>query len=71
MLNGKVATLLCAASLALFCPQNGAAAEQFDIVIKSGRIVDGTGSPWYRGMSAFAMERLSASVGSTPRLQRR
>lgn len=44
----KVAALLCSIST-FIAPRIGSAAETFDVVIKSGRVVDGTGSPWYRG----------------------
>ena len=54
MPSGIIAALLCAITAVVVCPQSASAAEQldaerFDIVIKSGRIVDGSGSPWYRG----------------------
>ena len=49
MPTGIVAALLCAMSVLVVCPLRASAVERFDIVIKSGRIVDGSGSPWYRG----------------------
>src|SRR5436190_22225861 len=33
---------------------------RYDLVIKNGRIVDGTGAPWYRGDVAIAGDRIAA-----------
>ncbi|APV49468.1 N-acyl-D-amino-acid deacylase [Betaproteobacteria bacterium GR16-43] len=41
-------TLTRAAFLALACTSALAADPPYDLLIKNGRIVDGTGSPWYR-----------------------
>jgi len=41
-LAGSVAVLLVAVA-----PR--AQAPAYDLVIRNGRIIDGTGSPWYRG----------------------
>ncbi len=41
--------LAAAAALALFIATPRAQAPAFDLVIRNGRIVDGTGSPWYLG----------------------
>ncbi len=38
-------------------------AQQFDIVIRNGHIVDGTGSPWYSGDIGIANGRIAA-IGS-------
>jgi N-acyl-D-aspartate/D-glutamate deacylase len=39
------------------------AAQQFDLVIRNGRIIDGTGSPWYTGDIAILNGRI-ARIGS-------
>lgn len=46
MLRALRLPLLAALLLAL--PVRAAAQEPFDVVIENGRVVDGTGSPWYR-----------------------
>src|SRR5438045_9509116 len=33
---------------------------RYDVVITNGRIVDGTGAPWYRGDVAIAGDRIAA-----------
>jgi N-acyl-D-amino-acid deacylase len=38
---------------------------RYDVLIKNGRIVDGTGAPWFRGDVAIAGDRLAA-VGALP-----
>jgi N-acyl-D-amino-acid deacylase len=40
-------------------------AERYDVVIRNGRIVDGTGAPWFRGDVATAGDRIVA-VGRLP-----
>jgi dihydroorotase/N-acyl-D-amino-acid deacylase len=40
-------------------------APQYDIVIQSGRIVDGTGNPWYMGDIGIANDRIVA-IGKIP-----
>src|SRR5437867_8774867 len=35
-------------------------AERYDVLIKNGRIVDGTGAPWFRGDVAIAGDRIAA-----------
>jgi N-acyl-D-amino-acid deacylase len=40
--------------------QPSAQRPRYDVVIKNGRIVDGTGAPWYRGDVAIAGDRIAA-----------
>src|SRR3954451_4206624 len=44
-----IASVLAAGLLALVIATPRAQAPAFDLVIRNGRIVDGTGSPWYLG----------------------
>ena len=37
--------------------------NQYDIIIRNGRIIDGTGSPWYAGDIAIREGRI-AEIGS-------
>jgi dihydroorotase/N-acyl-D-amino-acid deacylase len=62
-----LALTLVALGLALaFAPQTAAAqATSYDLVLKNGRIVDGTGSPWYRADVAIrgdAIVRIAPSI---------
>ncbi len=45
----------------LFC--GACLGEDFDVIIRSGHIIDGTGSPWYSGDIAIANGRI-AQIGS-------
>jgi len=47
-----------------------AASAPYDLLIRGGRIVDGTGSPWYRGDVAIRGDRIAA-VGLLPLAQAR
>src|SRR5213593_1349855 len=49
------------ASIAVLCiAQPSAQRPRYDVVIRNGRIVDGTGAPWYRGDVAIAGDRIAA-----------
>ncbi|HEX8244826.1 MAG TPA: D-aminoacylase [Longimicrobium sp.] len=47
-----------------------ASGDVYDLLIRGGRIVDGTGSPWYRGDVAIRGDRIAA-VGLLPGAQAR
>jgi hypothetical protein len=47
-----------------------ATAQQFDIVIRNGHIIDGTGSPWYAGDVAILNGRVAA-MGSLANVRAR
>ena len=53
-----IVALLMTALSAVQCSRN-----RFDVLIKNGRIVDGTGAPWFRGDIAILEDRIVA-VGS-------
>ena len=44
--------------------------EPFDILIRGGKIVDGTGNPWFKGDLAIRGDRIAA-VGRLGRRRRR
>ncbi len=48
-MRATIAALLAGACLAFVIATPGAQAPPYDLVIRNGRIVDGTGSPWYLG----------------------
>jgi N-acyl-D-amino-acid deacylase len=54
-------TLLLAAGLCGIC-----SAAPYDLIVKNGRIIDGTGSPWYAGDIAVKDGRIAA-IGRLPR----
>ena len=49
----------------LTCPQALQAAD-YDVLIRNARIVDGTGSPWFRGDLALLDGRIAAMSGRLP-----
>ena len=56
----KTLALASMLALTLAAGQQAAAAPAFDVVIKNGHIVDGTGSPWYSGDVAVRGGRVAA-----------
>ena len=53
---------ICAAAAAAACSISHVAAQPppYDLVVKNGRIVDGTGAPWFRGDVAIKGDRIAA-----------
>jgi N-acyl-D-aspartate/D-glutamate deacylase len=74
LLGAGIAALVCALALARSGRAAGAAATTksaaapFDLVIANGRIVDGTGSPWYAGDVGLRGGRIAAigRLGGAP-----
>src|ERR1700677_310636 len=62
MLTGLRTALL----LAIVCALRPAAAQQYDLLIRNGHIIDGTGSPWYSGDIAIQNGHIAA-IGPLPR----
>ena len=64
----KIAVILAGLSVAVYAqaPQPFGAAQggPFDLVIRNGRIVDGTGSPWYRADIAVRGDTIAAIAPS-------
>src|SRR5688500_5634055 len=58
--------VVCAVAVVAACQQQGApapvanASEAFDVLITNGRVVDGTGSPWYRADVGIIGDRIAA-----------
>ena len=61
---GPVASAIVVCLLAVV-PAAQRSQPRYTVVIKNGRIVDGTGAPWYRGDVAIAGDRIAA-VGVVP-----
>jgi dihydroorotase/N-acyl-D-amino-acid deacylase len=60
-MSRRARTIICLFLCALVTSLGGApAAENFDVVITGGRIVDGTGSPWYSGDIGIVGGRIEA-----------
>jgi|SRR5579864_352866 len=62
-------TLLLLGYLASLWPQNPTSHTDFDLVIENGRIVDGTGSPWYSGDIGIREGKI-VSIGKLSRAAR-
>lgn len=41
-------------------PMSGSGAERYDLILRNGRVIDGTGAPWYRGDVAIRGDRIVA-----------
>lgn len=59
-------TTLLALALLLASPEAPADTPSYDIVIRGGKVVDGTGNPWFLGDVAIRGDRIAA-VGRVPR----
>ena len=62
MKNLRYAIVMIGITSLLLAPRGAAqrAPNRFDVVIKNGRIVDGTGAPWFRGDIGITGDRISA-----------
>jgi dihydroorotase/N-acyl-D-amino-acid deacylase len=62
-----------AAALAAAAPSAALAQDSpvYDLILRNGRIVDGTGSPWYRGDVALLGDRIAAVGPALPGSARR
>ena len=64
-----VAIILSLSGFSLSCAQQPSAPQSFDILIKNGKVLDGTGNPWYfadlgiRGDRIVAIGKLSNATG--------
>ncbi|HAO87781.1 MAG TPA: aminoacylase, partial [Gammaproteobacteria bacterium] len=45
-------------SLSLLIPVSGATQDRFDILIRDGRVIDGTGTPWYNADVGIIGDRI-------------
>ena len=57
--RGHRPLIVIAAALAAVAVVSGAQEPAFDLLIKNGRVVDGTGSPWYRADVALRGDRIA------------
>jgi N-acyl-D-amino-acid deacylase len=63
MIKRLIVALILVASFPLFVSPSRAIASDFDIVIINGRIIDGTGNPWFYGSVGIKNDRI-AKVGA-------
>lgn len=52
--------ILVTAIVLVFTARTGAAAQAFDVLIRNGHLMDGTGSPWYSGDIGIRNGRIAA-----------
>ena len=57
--------LMCA-GLVLLAATGGWAEDGFDLIVRGGRIVDGTGNPWFVGDVAMRGDRIVAVARAVP-----
>ena len=70
-LNPRTVVCLLAAWFSLLgAPASGVAQEDYDLLIRGGKIVDGTGNPWFYGDVGIRGDRIAA-VGSLDEAQAR
>lgn len=65
------ATAWAIVALTFALPQAAAAEEPVDLLIRGGRIVDGTGNPWFLGDVAIRGERIEAIGPLSPSIRAR
>ena len=60
--------ILCATTLALLVGSTAPAQEPYDLLVRGGKIVDGSGNPWFIGDVAVRGDRIVAvgRLGDTP-----
>src|SRR5688572_31772763 len=61
----RTVLLVCAAGVLTACQQQSAPAaattsDSFDVLITNGRVVDGTGAPWYHADIGIVGDRIAA-----------
>ena len=59
------------ATLFFLVPLSAQTPQQFDILIKNGRVLDGTGNPWYRadlGITGDRIRAMGALTGATAKV---
>src|SRR5487761_383721 len=60
LLTSAVAAILCVPGSRFTLAQSNAQEAPYDVVIRNGHIIDGTGSPWYAGDIGIRAGRIAA-----------